>query len=157
MICKTYKDRVLHFYKIARNDGCRPQQALCIAKSDAKYKDSPKLDVFDNRWGYDGENTVDLPNGWSLKFEIQRDDDMCAPWKEVDGHGVVYETHSREDYMDEWILNSERGWYRYYDWKSSLEIAKRGVTLRRPYRNVQHAPWLSHYMACLPEFVRTYE
>lgn len=34
---------------------------------------------------------------------------------------------------------------------------KRGVTLRRPYRNVQHASWLSHYMACLPEFVRTYE
>lgn len=129
-----YRSRILFFYKKAREDGYRPQQAMCVAKSDAKYGEgSRKLDVFDNRWGYDGANIVELPNGWKLKFEIQRDDDTGAPWKEHDGHGVIYESSSREDYMDEWILNSERGWYRYYDWKESLKIAKRDGWGCKPY------------------------
>lgn len=25
--------------------------------------------------------------------------------------------------MDDWILNSDRGWYLYYDWKESLKLA----------------------------------
>ena len=129
----NYRERILHFYKLARKDGHCPQQARCHAKHNAKYKDSPKLDVFDDAHGYDGENTVALPNGWSLKFEIQRDDDSGAPWKECDGHGVVYERSGREDYMDEWVLNSDRGWYRYYDWKASLKIAKRDRWGCKPY------------------------
>ena len=121
----NYRERVLYFYKLAREDGHRPQQALCIAKSDAKYKDSPKLDVFENRWGYDGEKTATLPNGWSLKFEIQRDEDMRAPWEDCDGHGVVSSRY--EDGF--WHLGND--WY--YDWKASLKIAKRDRWGCKPY------------------------
>ena len=121
---RTYKDRVLHFYEIARKDGYRPQQAMCVAKSDARYKDSPKMNVFDNRWGYDGERTIPLPNGWSLKFEIQRDEDSGAPWKEHDGCGAVTDCQSNST----WPLGNQ-----YYDWKETLKIAKRDGWGCKPY------------------------
>lgn len=120
----NYRERILHFYKLARKDGHCPQQARCHAKHNAKYKDSPKMDVFDDAHGYDGENTVALPNGWSLKFEIQRDDDSHEPWKECDGHGVVSSRYE-EGF---WSLGNQ-----YYDWKASLKIAKRDRWGCKPY------------------------
>jgi len=131
----NYPARVLYFYKIRREEGHRPQQAKLIAKHDAKYGErSPKLAMMPSPYAaYDGEETTTLPNGWQIKVEFQRDDDMCAPWKEHDGHGYVYETHEREEHMDDWELNSERGWYRYYDWKKTLPLAIKDLWDAKPY------------------------
>ena len=130
-----YKSRVLFFYKKSREDGLRPQQAMCHAKHFAKYGErSPKLDVLPFQYSaYEGDKTTQLPNGWQIKIAFEYDSDSGQPWKECDGHGVVYETHSREDYMDDWELNSERGWYRYYDWKASLKLAIKDRWGCKPY------------------------
>ena len=131
----NYPARILYFYKLRREEGHQPQQARLIAKHDAKYGEhSHKLGVMPSPYSaYDGEETTTLPNGWQIKVEFQRDDDTGEPWNEHDGHGLVYETHKREEYMGDWELNSERGWYRYYDWKESLKIAKRDRWGAKPY------------------------
>lgn len=132
----SYRDRVLFFYKKHREDNIRPQQAMCHAKHDAKYGEgSNKLDVFENRWGYEGENLVELPQGWSLKFDIQYDDSCRTPWGDCDGMGVIKECrdHPGEAYSD-WILNSEYRCYIYYDWKATLKEAIRDRWDAKPYR-----------------------
>lgn len=130
-----YKSRVLFFYKKAREDGYRPQQAMIHAKHFAKYGEgSPKLDVLPSPYSaYEGEQVTDLSNGWKIKVEFEYDHDYGKPWEECDGHGVIYETHSREEYMDEWLLNNSRGWYRYYDWKESLKLAIKDKWGCKPY------------------------
>lgn len=130
----NHRERTLRFYKERRAEGHRPQQARAIAKHDAKYKDTKKPDILPSRYdAYDGKEITDLPNGWKINVEFQRDEDTGAPWKECDGHGKVYETRYREDHMDDWELNSERGWYRYYDWKDTLPIAIRERWDAAPY------------------------
>ena len=131
----NYRERVRFFYAKARQDGHRASQALCIARSDAKYGEgSSKLDVFDNQWGYDGTNEVTLPFGFKLKFEIQRDDDCGPPWEDCDGMGVIEESHGHpgESYND-WILNSDRWWYHYFDWRATLPEAIRDGWDAPPY------------------------
>jgi hypothetical protein len=137
----NYREKVLHFYGERRREGHRPGQALCIAKHDAKYKEDYKAKIHSNKLdmmpshhaAYAGEETTALPNGWKIKVEFCYDTDTGPPWKECDGHGVVYEARSREEYMDDWLLNDDRGWYRYYDWKASLKLAIKDGWGCKPY------------------------
>lgn len=120
----NYREKTLAHYRLNRAKGHHPNQALCIAKFEAKYSTGKKLHILPSqRAAYAGEEITTLPNGWKIKVAFEYDSDSGPPWKECDGHGVIYETRSREDHMDNWILNSERGWYRYYAWKASLELA----------------------------------
>lgn len=126
MLSRTdYHERVLHFYRQHRAKNLGASQAILIARHDARYWErSKKLDIMPSRYdAYDGEEITELPNGWKIKVEFQRDEDYGPPWKEHDGHGEIVETHCRQDHMGDWELNSERGWYRYYDWKATLPIA----------------------------------
>lgn len=126
MLSRTdYRERVLHFYRHHRAENKRASQAILIARHDAKYGErSKKLWVMPSQYeAYDGEEITDLPNGWKLKVKFQHDEFCEPPWKDCDRHGEIVETHCRQDYMDDWELNSERGWYRYYDWKATLPIA----------------------------------
>lgn len=56
----------------------------------------------------------------------ERDDDGSPPWSRADGHGVVTEW-IRPDQAPEGAreLCREHGTARYYDWRASLEIARR--------------------------------
>lgn len=132
----NYRERVRHFYKKARSDGHRASQALCIAHSDAKYGEgSTKLNVFDNPWGYEGVNTITLPFGFKLKFEIQHDNDHEPPWEDCDGMGVVTDwIHGCEDEEKYgWELCGERFSHRYYDWRATLPEAVRDGWDAAPY------------------------
>lgn len=130
-----YRDRVLHFYKLNRKDGRRASQALSIAKYEAKYKQSKKLDILPYRYeAYKGEEITILPNDWKIKVEFQHDSDSGPPWEECDGHGVVCDwEHGRREYDDSWILQKDRHSYLYYDWKASLKLAFKDGWGCKPY------------------------
>lgn len=120
-----YKEKVRAEYVALRRKGYRPKDAFSIAKAYARYKEGAKC-PFDNKWGYAGKEEREYPNGWKLIFELQYDSDYGPPWKEHDGHGQVEWVHRcLEDWERNWVLNWDRGSKLLYDYKSSLEIAKR--------------------------------
>ena len=131
----TYRERVLHFYRQHRAENHRASQAILIAKHDAKYGDrSKKLWMMPSRYdAYDGEEITELPNGWKIKVEFQRDGDCGPPWEECDGHGEIYEARHRDECLDNWLLNSDRIWHRYYDWKATLPKAIKERWDAKPY------------------------
>ena len=137
----TYRDEVLRFYKQERKDGTKAAQALRSAKWSAKYDEQTKYgrkyDILDSRYGaYEGEQITELPNGWKLKVRFEHDSDSGPPWKDCYGMGVIEESRNRPgeyDEYDDWILNSDRGWYRYYDWKATLPEALRDGWDTKPY------------------------
>lgn len=64
--------------------------------------------------------------GRTFIFREEHDTDMGPPWKEDDGNGIVSEwRNSREKEPGERVLCHDRGSYRYYDFKRTLEQAKR--------------------------------
>jgi len=75
---------------------------------------------------YSGD-TFEL-NGATFTVEITHDDSHGAPWDENCGHGVVGKWE-RRDYSDaprgHWILATDRGSWRLYNWFETMAIAKR--------------------------------
>ena len=63
--------------------------------------------------------------GYEIAIETHRDDDMGPPWKEHDGHGIVSDWEHRDKEPGELLLHEDHGSKRYYDFKGTLEIAKR--------------------------------
>jgi len=63
--------------------------------------------------------------GYKIRVAIHHDTDMGAPWEEHDGHGIVSEWTSRDKEPGEMVLCSDRHSRRYYDFKATLEVAKR--------------------------------
>ena len=134
----TFRKAVRAAYKVQRAEGHRPSQALAIAKSDARYcNGSNKRNMMPSRYAaYDGVEITELPNGWKIKVEFRHDGDSGPPWSECDGMGVIEtSTHRPGEYdeYDDWIINSDRGWYRYFDWKATLPIAIRDGWNTPPY------------------------
>lgn len=139
----NYKDAVRSFYMKHRRDGVRASDAWRNAKWGAMYdpqtKYGRKFDILDSRYGaYEGEQITELPNGWKIKVEFQYDNDSGPPWENCDGVGVIEESRYRGrpgEYgeYDDWILNSDYGWYHYYDWKATLPEAIRDGWNTKPY------------------------
>lgn len=117
----TFRQRVLSEYVEQRKKGFTAKDALAVAKEEARYgRGSCKRWVMP-RDAYTQRTT--LPNGWYYDIEVAYDNDAAAPWERCDGHGVVTGWQSRDEYKDEWVLNSERYSYRYYDFKASLALS----------------------------------
>ena len=111
-------------FRYGTDDGHQARQAL------------KKRDIMPSRYGlYEGEETTTLPNGWSLVVKIENDNTYNPLWEDCDSMGVVKESrgHPGDSYTD-WIMNSDRGWYRYYDWKATLPVAIREGWGAPPYR-----------------------
>lgn len=121
----SFRDRVKQEYKVQRAKGYRPKLALQIAKFEARYS-NPKKCPFDNQRGYAGEEERVYPNGWKLLFKLVHDEDYGPPWKECDGHGEVECTRrTLENWERDWVLRWDGYDKLVYDYKASLEIAKR--------------------------------
>lgn len=63
--------------------------------------------------------------GHKFRAKLYMDEDMGPPWKEHDGHGPVSDWTRRSKEPGERVLNKDRDYYRYYDFKEAVEIAKR--------------------------------
>ena len=121
----SFRDRVKQEYKVQRAKGYPPKHALQIAKFEARYSNKKKC-PFDNAWGYEGEEARTYPNGWKLVFKIEHDSDFGPPWTDCDGHGKVEWVHRYlEDWERDWVLSWNGSSKLLYDYKASLEIAKR--------------------------------
>lgn len=121
----SYRERVLLHYATRRAENFRPKGALRCAKYDAKYANGGKC-PFDNQWGYDGEETRTLPNGWKLVFTIEHDSDCGPPEKEWEGHGPTEWVHrSLEDWESDWVLCWDGHSKLLYDVREARRIAKR--------------------------------
>lgn len=128
----TFRTKTQEHYRERRAEGYRAPQALAIAKSDARYgRERHRASRLASRhrrdfptWSGDSER-LDLPNGWYITSRIELDEFMGPPWEEHDGHGVVSDWESGERDESRWVLCSDRNSYRYYDWRATLEIAKR--------------------------------
>ena len=61
--------------------------------------------------------------GLKFRYEVLPDDCYGPPWKEECFHGPVSDWERRKKLPHEWILNEDRGFYRFYDSKAALETA----------------------------------
>ena len=71
---------------------------------------------------------------YDVTIELERDDHMVEPWKECDGHGVVSEWTSRDKYLHERILCSDRSQHRFYDVRASIALALKDGWDHPPYQ-----------------------
>lgn len=132
----TYRDSVRKYYTLYRQDGYRANTALLYARHAARYG---YIEDFDCRAETrlqrkkrevlptcaDGEARYELGNGLYAIVKLEYDDHYDPPWENSDAHGVVSDWENREEYDRRWVLNQDRGDYRYYDWRETLKIAKR--------------------------------
>ena len=77
-----------------------------------------------NRFRFDGDK-VTLPDGFTLTFTSEYDDDQGAPWQEECCHGPVTNWVRREKRAGEILLCSDHGSKRFYDFAGAMAIAKR--------------------------------
>jgi hypothetical protein len=130
----SFRNKVREYYRHERAQGSRPDQALIHARYLARYGDeqgwnkprNKKLDLLPSTGcAYDGDKVTELPQGYSVKVEFQRDNEGRAPYEESDGHGVVVRERSRREgeHWEAWLLYSERHTYIYYDYEQTLPRA----------------------------------
>lgn len=72
-------------------------------------------------------------NGNTFKVSIRYDDDGGLPWENAEGHGTVSDWTKRAKRPGEWILASDRGFHRYYDFQDAMQTAKRDGWDAEPY------------------------
>ena len=77
-----------------------------------------------NRFRFDGDK-VTLPDGFTLTFTSEFDQDSSAPWDEECGHGPVTDWVRREKRAGELLLCSDGILKRFYDFAGAMAIAKR--------------------------------
>jgi len=136
----TYQEEVRKEYRKARADGHKAVEALRTAKFEAKYGKGKigmrhRAILPHSFEAFDGEEVTELPNGWKIKVEFERDYDCRCPWEDCDGVGVIREGYGHPgDAYENWIMNDDRGWYRWYDWKATLPEALREGWDAKPYR-----------------------
>lgn len=131
----------LKLYGQKRAEGYRPDQARSSAKFKARYSRGKKTWILPSMGD---EETIEYPNGWKATIKLEQDTDMRPPWQEHDGHGVVLDWGSHDEYRENWELCSDRRSYRYYDFKASLEIALRDGWGTPPYHlraKLERAVW----------------
>lgn len=132
----TYRDSVRKYYTLYRRDGHRASTALLYARHAARYGhiedfycrvttslQRKKRKLLPDYAG--GDVIYALPGGLYAIVKLRSDEDGSVPWENSDMHGVVSDWENREEYDRRWVLNQDRGDYRYYDWRETLKIAKR--------------------------------
>ncbi len=62
---------------------------------------------------------------FTFAVEVERDDDMEAPWDNSDGHGPVSDWTSRDKRPGELVLSASRSMKRYYNFAEACRIALR--------------------------------
>lgn len=67
---------------------------------------------------------IEVSGGYSVRVKVDYDQDMCAPWKEHDGHGPVSEWTTRDKCPGERVLCTDRSSKRYYDFAEAVKLAK---------------------------------
>lgn len=60
----------------------------------------------------------------SFRVNIERDDDLGAPWEEHEGHGPVSEWTTRDKKAGERVLSSDRSIKRFYDIAAATKTAR---------------------------------
>ena len=132
----AFRKSVRDYYKLERAEGHRASQALISAKHDARYGMTEdfycraitpiqrrKHRLMPN---YAGDQVrYELPGGLYAIVKIEYDTDYNPPWENSDGHGVVSDWEHREERDRRWVLCQDRWDYRYYDWRETMNIAKR--------------------------------
>ena len=63
-------------------------------------------------------------HGHAWTVEWVADTNMGAPWKEHDGHGPVTDWESRGKRPGEMVLNSDRGYKRFYNFAEAVKMAR---------------------------------
>lgn len=63
--------------------------------------------------------------GFAMAATVERDDWICEPWKEHDGHGPVTAWTSRDKLPGELVLIADQGSRRFYDFAEACRIALR--------------------------------
>lgn len=64
-------------------------------------------------------------HGVTYEIEWIADDCADAPWENSDCHGPVSDWERRSKRPNEMILNTDRGFSRFYDFQEAMRIAKR--------------------------------
>lgn len=64
-------------------------------------------------------------HGITYQVEWVVDEGADAPWENSDGHGRVSDWERRSKRPGELILNSDRGFSRFYDFQEAMKLAKR--------------------------------
>ena len=77
-----------------------------------------------NRFRFDGDK-VTLPDGFTLTFTSEFDQDSGAQWDEECGHGPVTDWVRREKRAGELLLCSDGILKRFYDFAGAMVLAKR--------------------------------
>ena len=77
-----------------------------------------------NRFRFDGDK-VTLPDGFTLTFTSEFDQDSGTPWEREDGHGPVTDWVRREKRAGELLLCSDGILKRFYDFAGAMVLAKR--------------------------------
>jgi hypothetical protein len=119
---KSFNELVRVSYAEQRADGYRARDALALAKHKVMYgRFSPKRQCMPCGTG---QQITNLPNGMSYHIEVAYDEaNYNPPWEDFDCHGFVTDWVDYGNDGDNWLLNSDRGLHRYYDWKPSLKKA----------------------------------
>lgn len=132
----TFRDSVRKYYTLYRRDGYKANTALAYARHAARYG---YVEDFDCRIitnlqrrkhkvlpGYVGDKVrYELGNGLYAIVEMEYDQHYDTPWEDSDAHGVVSDWEHRGEANGRWLLSQDGNSYRYYDWRETLEIAKR--------------------------------
>ena len=132
----AFRKSVRDYYKLERAEGQRASQALISAKHDARYgmtedfhcRVTTPIQRRKHKLmpDYAGDHVrYKLPGGLYAIVKIEYDTDYSPPWENSDGHGVVSNWEHREERDRRWILCQDRWDYRYYDWRETMNIAKR--------------------------------
>lgn len=132
----AFRKSVRDYYKLERAEGQRASQALISAKHDARYgmtedfhcRVTTPIQRRKHKLmpDYVGDHVrYKLPGGLYAIVKIEYDTDYSPPWENSDGHGVVSDREHREERNRRWVLCQDRWDYRYYDWRETMNIAKR--------------------------------
>lgn len=132
----SFRKSVRDYYKLERAEGQRASQALISAKHDARYgmtedfhcRVTTPIQRRKHKLmpDYVGDHVrYKLPGGLYAIVKIEYDTDYSPPWENSDGHGVVSDWEHREERNRRWVLCQDRWDYRYYDWRETMNIAKR--------------------------------
>lgn len=68
---------------------------------------------------------IELSGGYSVRVQVEYDNDMGPPWEEHDGHGPVSEWTTRDKAPGERVLCVDRSQKRYYDFAAAVKLARK--------------------------------
>lgn len=108
----SYQTRRRAAYVRHRRDNIPAHQALARARGEAQHH----RDLVG-----DGSNEVALPQGLTLRVRVEYDEWCESP---LDYHkNYTYQTHERQEHLDDWLLHSDRHLFIYMNKAAAFEEA----------------------------------